>query len=94
MERFLIIIMCHLVGDYVLQDDFIAKSKGTNLYHLFVHCALYVLPFYLAFGIDLRLCIIFVSHVIIDALKARYNKINYLADQVAHYLISMIYLIG
>lgn len=24
------IIMCHLIGDYVLQCDFIAKTKGQN----------------------------------------------------------------
>lgn len=36
------LVMCHLVGDYVLQIDFIAKTKGENWYHLLVYC----LPFY------------------------------------------------
>lgn len=40
------LVMCHLVGDYVLQIDFIAKTKGENWYHLLVHCLLYCLPFY------------------------------------------------
>lgn len=44
IEKIVILIMCHLIGDYVLQIDFIAKTKGQNLYHLFVHCALYCLP--------------------------------------------------
>lgn len=52
LENIFLIIMCHLIGDYVLQSDFIAKTKGENWYHLFVHCALYVLPFYLCFGFD------------------------------------------
>jgi hypothetical protein len=76
-----------------LQGDFIANSKGKNWYHLFVHCALYCLPFYVVFGITWQLSIIFVTHIIIDALKARYKKINYLQDQVLHYVIMVIYLI-
>ena len=40
IEKTIQLIMCHLIGDYVLQIDFIAKSKGDNWYHLFVHCAL------------------------------------------------------
>lgn len=88
-----ILVICHLIGDYFLQSDFIAKTKGQNWYHLFVHCILYVVPFYIAFGLDLRLVIIFISHVIIDALKARYHAISYLGDQVIHYVIMIIYLV-
>ena len=87
---FLKIIFCHLVGDYVLQNDFIAKTKGENWYHLFVHCALYCLPFYIVFGMDIRLIYIFFSHVVIDALKARYKKINYVTDQICHYMVAFI----
>lgn len=74
-------ILCHLLGDYVLQIDFIAKTKGTNFYHLLIHCILYTLPFYICFGFDIRLLLIFVSHVIIDFSKATLNKINYSTDQ-------------
>lgn len=88
-----ILVICHLIGDYFLQSDFIAKTKGQNWYHLFVHCILYVVPFYIAFGLDLRLVIIFISHVIIDALKARYHAISYLGDQVVHYVIMIVYLV-
>lgn len=91
-ETLLLILFCHLVGDYVLQCDFIAKTKGSNWYHLFVHCGLYVLPFYIAFGLTWQLGLIFVAHMIIDPLKARYNKINYITDQFLHYAISMVYL--
>ena len=88
-----ILVVCHLIGDYCLQSDFIAKTKGQNWYHLFVHCILYIVPFYITFGLNLRLGIIFVSHVIVDALKARYHAISYLTDQVIHYAIILIYLI-
>ena len=92
-EILLKLLFCHVIGDYVLQGDFIAKSKGSNWYHLFVHCALYTLPFYIAFGLTWQLFVIFSTHIIIDALKARYNKINYITDQVLHYFVMLIYLI-
>jgi hypothetical protein len=94
MEILLKIVFCHLVGDYVFQSDFIATTKGKNWYHLFVHCVLYCLPFYIAFGINWQLLFIFVTHLIIDPLKARYNKINYVTDQVLHYLCALVYFIN
>ncbi len=92
-ETLLKIILCHLVGDYVLQSDFIANTKGKNWYHLFVHCALYILPFYLCFGLDWRLVVLFISHIIIDPLKARYGKITYAQDQVLHYIVALLFLL-
>lgn len=87
------LIMCHLLGDYVLQVSFIAETKGNNWYHLFVHCALYCLPFFIAFGLGWQLAIIFATHMIIDPLKARYGKINYITDQILHYSVMAIYFI-
>lgn len=84
------LIMCHLVGDYTLQNDFIAKTKGSNWYHLVVHCALYSLPFMVVFGIDWRLAAIFIAHMIIDPLKARWSKISYVQDQVLHYIVAIL----
>ena len=90
MELIYKLILCHFVGDYVLQNDFIAKTKGTNWWHLIAHCFLYSLPFYLAFGFDWRLCVILVSHLIIDPLKARWNKINYYQDQLFHVAVMIL----
>lgn len=36
-----LVVLCHLIGDYVLQCDFIAQTKGKNWYHLFVHCIVF-----------------------------------------------------
>jgi hypothetical protein len=88
-EVLLKVIFCHLVGDYVLQGDFIAKTKGENWYHLFVHCALYCLPFYIVFGCTLQLIIIFLTHIFIDALKAMYKVLSYTTDQALHYMIAI-----
>lgn len=84
------LILCHLIGDYVLQTDRIADTKSTNMYHLFVHCALYCVPFYFLFGVSWQLTFIFIAHVIVDLLKARYKKINYKTDQILHYVVLMI----
>lgn len=93
MEELLIkIILCHLVGDYVLSSDFIQTTKGTNWYHMFVHCMLYCLPFYIVFGFDWRLIFIFITHCIVDPLKARYKKVNYITDQAVYYLAALAYL--
>ena len=89
----LVLISFHLIGDYVLQIDFIAKSKGTNIYHLLVHCFLYCVPFYIMFGAIWQLAVLFITHIIIDLLKARYKLIPYWLDQVLHYVICLLYLI-
>lgn len=87
------LIVCHLLGDYPLQIDYIAKTKGENWYHLLVHCFLYVVPFYWLFGWNWQLLVVLVSHFVIDALKARYKKINYITDQLLHYAVLMVYFI-
>ena len=93
IEKIILLLMCHMIGDYVLQSDFIASTKGQNWYHLFVHCILYVIPFYICFGFVWQFILIFIAHLIIDPLKARYNKINYFQDQALHYLVCLLYLL-
>lgn len=92
MMNCLLLVMCHCIGDYVLQNDFLAKTKGTNLYHLFVHCILYLVPFAVVFGVDWRLLILFASHFIIDLSKAKQRNMNYIEDQILHYWFLTIYL--
>lgn len=94
VNKIILLVICHLIGDYVLQNDFIANSKGYNWYHLFVHCALYIVPFMVVFGIDVNLAALFVCHFIVDACKARWKMINYFEDQLVHYFTLIIYLIN
>ena len=93
VSEVIFLVRCHMIGDYVLQNDFIAKTKGENWYHLFVHSILYCVPFIVVFGINYMFGILFLSHIIIDSLKARYNKINYTQDQLLHYLLLSMYLL-
>ena len=87
------LLFSHLLGDYFLQSNYIAQNKGKDWYILFVHCTLYIVPFYLFFGYSWHLIVVFVLHVIFDVLKARYNATNIFVDQVIHYITLMIYFI-
>lgn len=93
METIFKLIVCHLIGDYVLQSNFLATTKGQNLYHLFVHCFLYIVPFYFIFGFTWQLSILFAVHMLVDVLKARCGMINYVCDQIIHYICLGIYFI-
>ena len=88
------LLFCHLLGDYVLQTPFLAETKGRNWYHMFAHCTLYSLPFYIFFGLNWQLAVLFFSHLCIDTAKARYQKISYVADQALHYCILLTYIIS
>ena len=83
------LVMCHAVGDYVLQNDFLAKTKGDNFYHLLIHCILYCVPFAVVYGIDYKIAILFVTHVLIDCWKCR-KEIGYVEDQFIHYLTAFV----
>lgn len=92
IEQIAKIIMCHIVGDYLFQTDYMAREKGKDWYILFVHCVCYCVPFAIVFGIDYRLPMVFAVHMVTDALKARYHKIGLLEDQIIHYMVGVIYL--
>ena len=80
------IIFLHLFGDYILQNDYIARMKKNSWYHMAVHCFLYSFPFLTILnGVSVGL--LFLSHFIIDTLKARYQKTPQLQDQGLHFFI-------
>lgn len=41
------IIVCHLIGDYLLQSDWMAQNKTKNDLPAMVHAVLYTMPFWL-----------------------------------------------
>ena len=70
------LVFAHLMGDFVFQNDFIAKLKGKRVYILLVHAALWagtVGIALLVFGIFKleKLAFLFVGHAVCDYLKAR-----------------------
>ena len=86
------LLACHMLGDYVMQTEFLARTKGGSWWHLLAHCVTYTVPFAVAFGVDWRVAWLLSTHVVIDALKARWNVIGYLMDQSLHLLALGVYL--
>ena len=86
------LFLCHFLGDYVFQTDFLARTKGENWWHMLAHCVTYTTPFVCFFGFDSNIAVLLLSHLIIDSAKARYKKINYVSDQLLHIGVLAIYL--
>ena len=93
-ELVIILVMCHMLGDYVLQIDYIVKTKKENFYHLFVHCMLYCVPFMFVDGIRSWFPFLFLTHILIDWWKCKMEptiwfneKEIYIMDQVLHYCV-------
>ena len=59
-------LICHLLGDYVLQTDWMARTKTSNLFAAMVHSFFYSIPFTLITGISWTLVVILLTHAIID----------------------------
>jgi len=65
-------LILHLIGDYLLQSDWMAVNKGRQTFPAFCHATLYSLPF-LLIGSFPSVTIIWATHLLIDRLSlARY----------------------
>lgn len=93
IENIVKIIMCHMIGDYVLQTDYMAREKANSPYVMIVHCVCYCVPFAVCFGIDARLSFLFFTHFWIDYLKAKLKAISLSADQLLHYFVAILYIL-
>lgn len=101
MENILIILFGHYIFDYPLQPEYIAKTKGTDLYNLFVHSMIYGLgmaflfKFIGSFAIW-KAFVLVISHIIIDGIKAHsknkelQGSLYLYIDQLLHLLINLI----
>lgn len=94
IETIILFVMCHMVGDYLFQSDFLAQTKGSNRYHMVVHCVLYGVPFAIVFGLTWQLGVLCFMHYIVDTAKARYKIITYAQDQFYHLAYVGFYFIG
>jgi len=69
MEQFLL----HLIGDYVTQTDWMARTKTSTTFAALCHALVYSLPFLLLSPSLTAFAVIAVSHFLIDRLRlARY----------------------
>jgi hypothetical protein len=59
-------IMAHLVGDYLLQSDWMAREKHSNWLAAIVHVFFYTLPFLFITQEPVALLLIALTHLIVD----------------------------
>lgn len=84
----------HAIGDYVLQTNFLATTKGENFWHMLMHCLLYTAPFVLIFGLHWQILVLFGTHLIIDLFKATWKLISYPVDQIVHlFVLFVVYIL-
>lgn len=63
------ILLCHLVGDYVLQDDWMARNKTKSWFVAGVHAFSYTLAYLWLTQSLFTLLIIGVTHLLIDRFR-------------------------
>lgn len=65
----LYILLAHLVGDYILQNDWMAQEKTKRWWPAIVHGTLYTLPYTLITQSPWALLIIGGTHIVIDRFR-------------------------
>lgn len=90
-ETIVYIILCHCLGDYFFQTEYLALNKGSNNYLLFVHCVTYCTPFIIKFGVSWKIFFIFIIHFFTDLSKAKYDLISLTTDQIIHYVAALVF---
>lgn len=104
-----LILLGHIIGDFYVQTDKIAEKKKVLMKYMILHCFIYTIVIGVGFYVLIRDIvgtlvisgIIFLSHLIIDLIKRKYDRkvtkyeyINFLIDQTIHivalFLISLI----
>ena len=83
---FLILIFAHLLGDYPLQGEFLAKMKGKNFIILCSHAGIWtgmilVTAHFIGYSVDIfDVFILFTVHAVADYMKAKpigfYKKLH------------------
>ena len=97
-----LLLTCHFIGDYPFQSVWMIINKGKDWEILFYHCASYTAPFALLALVPTMhitiagLLTILISHMFIDALKARWNLVKTIwADQLLHLsVLAILLMIG
>lgn len=59
-------IGAHLIGDYLFQNDYLAREKTKKHIPALIHVLLYSIPFYFLLGISWSLFFITATHFFID----------------------------
>jgi hypothetical protein len=89
LEFIITLIACHFIADFPMQSDFLVLNKGKSWEINFYHAIIYASTFILFAHVSLSFAILlFVSHFIIDPMKARYKIIKPIwQDQILHFIV-------
>jgi Protein of unknown function (DUF3307) len=82
MSPLLVGLLAHLVGDYLLQSDWMASEKTKRWWPAVAHAATYGLPFLLATHSLLALGVIIGTHAVIDRYRLA-RHVVWLKNQAA-----------
>lgn len=70
-------LLAHLIGDYVLQNHWMANTKTRSWVAALVHAALYTLPFFFLTQDVLALAVICGTHAVIDRYRLASYWVNF-----------------
>lgn len=94
MNQLLWLLAGHFIGDFAFQSEWMASQKGSSWELNAYHAATYTAAMLMASGIGgfylspAILALFFVSHFLIDPLKARWNIVKHIwLDQSLHFLV-------
>ncbi len=97
IDLFILMIVGHILCDFSLQSDFIAKGKLGKIEHVpgwFImgcHCFLHAASIFLITSNPFLTLGEFVAHYVIDNAK-KYQVIGFLTDQFLHVYVKLIWL--
>lgn len=98
MNNIILLIIFHVIGDFYLQSESVAKDKKNLNRSMLIHALIYSIPFFIFFFYIkksvLLLIIVVVSHLIIDICSVRFkNKYKdkecliFCIDQLVHVIL-------
>jgi hypothetical protein len=92
VDVLMLLIACHFIADFPFQGDWLGVNKGKSWELMFYHCAIYAGTFLIfAHASLLFAAVLFISHIIIDPMKARWKFIKHIwVDQILHIIVIII----
>ena len=73
LEPLFALFMAHLIGDYLLQNDWMALNKKSSTFHCSVHIITYMIPFVFMPISLLGFILIAIQHFVVDRTNIIYN---------------------
>jgi hypothetical protein len=93
ISRLVVYAALHMIGDFAFQSTWMCTQKGKSWEILIYHCLVYTAPMALMLLVSsmtdfvtlMGLATVFLSHILIDALKARWGVVKEIwIDQLLH----------